>query len=247
VTSWSARRPRKYRAPTWSWASLDERVVHHYTLNPEILHHWTLNADITEYRPGYESCMITLIEARVDVLGADSTGQLKGSHLRVLGIMRPCHLFSITKQDDALISLDMMSSEVGNLAIGNFPVKVDAFLDVPDEVGGHVQLYCLPVFHWWDNSYTGLILRRGVAPGTFERVGLFENRVETSKESMSSFVLFILMIFQIPDGFFESSDPEKRWKTIISQEYAKGWYSTCKVPEYIEGLESIQPQEIVIV
>jgi hypothetical protein len=228
---YDARRPLEYRAPTWSWASLDSNIDHYPSLHPR-------------WENGRDGC--TVLEAQVVGLGSDTTGQVKGGHLRVLGIVRPCHLFLDDQENVQYVSLDMMNDAAACLSIDDIPAKHKAHFDLPDEVCGYDQLHILLVLRLNVNDCLGLILRKDEALGTFERVGVFEHR-RSGLRSLSYFTRLMLTVYQIPNNFFNSPDPQERLKTLVSKEYEKAQDVDYLVPKSIEGLEKVQPQEIVIV
>lgn len=65
--------PQKYRAPTWSWASVDGAVIYS-----------ELGGD---YHP-----LARVLEAITIPLSEDLTGSLKGGHIRMLGYLRQVFL-----------------------------------------------------------------------------------------------------------------------------------------------------------
>lgn len=62
-------KPQHYRAPTWSWASIDAGIVHH--------HYEALELEV----------MITVQEASVQCLTDDPTGQVSGGHISLRGMV----------------------------------------------------------------------------------------------------------------------------------------------------------------
>lgn len=64
-------RPETYRAPSWSWASIDGHVV-------------TGNRDPNDWRS-----LSTILEGYIIPVGADSTGQVSNGHIHAPGLLRP--------------------------------------------------------------------------------------------------------------------------------------------------------------
>ena len=104
------------------------------------------------------------------------------------------------------------------------------------------------VFQWASqHAYVGLVLRRGSVPGTFERVGLFDQmpgRGETIWPQQQRFRSFVLTQFEDPQ--FGNAGAEQRWLDLVDKEFRKA-NETRRLPTTIEGLTWIEPQEILIV
>lgn len=110
-------RPPHYRAPSWSWASLDGFVD------------WPC---IT--RTGN---MITIIEAHVTSVTSDATGQVKDGFIRLRGHLCPAELY---------LNNTKFPIELG-LRVGPhqfFEEKTSIYPDISSEdISG--RLYCLPI------------------------------------------------------------------------------------------------------
>jgi hypothetical protein len=75
----SPSRPGKYRAPSWSWASIDGGII---------LDHDTP----THNRVGYDKYRAKILEARVDCESHNAFGQVSGGILRLCGLWLPIYL-----------------------------------------------------------------------------------------------------------------------------------------------------------
>jgi hypothetical protein len=227
-SSFQTRRPSKYRAPTWSWASVDGPIGYLWTGGEQ----------------RWQQCC-TVLDAQVDTVGDDHTGQLKGGYLRVFGTLRSCHLLLQTDRAQSVyISMDMGSELPERTRKATLVNQLDANFDVPSEVDESTQLYALLVRYKNIRPplCRGLIVRQGLQPGTFQRVGCFHSWLANKK----SFTAFISMQFNIPDNFLKQPGLEERWHNTFSQVYQQ-FRKDGRLPESIEGLERIQPQEITIV
>ena len=143
-------RPRPYRAPSWSWASVDGAVQSEYGQ--------------------YDGILISILDAVVTPVGADSTGQIKDGFIRLSGriflaeLVRP----SITVRVD---------SEV---------FETFYYPDTNPEALGGPSVYVLPIRSYdYENTPWILCLVLDAAPqgnGTYERIG----RCDFSKEKACS-------------------------------------------------------------
>ena len=138
-------RPRPYRAPSWSWASVDEAV------------------SVEGGR--CDGIMITILDAVVTPVGADSTGQIKDGFIRLNGRIFPAELVQCSAQLPRYMTV-RVDSEM---------FETTCYLDVKPEALGGLSAYLLPIRSYdYKNTpwVAGLILQ--AAPkgnGTYERIG----------------------------------------------------------------------------
>ena len=147
LTDLPLTRPRLYRAPSWSWASVDHEVRSAYETNDGIL--------------------IAILDAVVTPVGPDSTGQIKDGFIRLNGRIFLAELFGKKEHKRAFPELRMNSEVLDGLC------KIDT--QVPTI--GTISVYYLPIRSptvknepWLE----GLILQ--AAPqgnGTYERIGVY--------------------------------------------------------------------------
>lgn len=71
------RRPAEYRAPTWSWASLDGRITYNSQYLDASLH--------LELDPDFEDVPFRVITCYTDLQGRNPLGAVKAGVLRVIG------------------------------------------------------------------------------------------------------------------------------------------------------------------
>ncbi|EPE26446.1 hypothetical protein GLAREA_02359 [Glarea lozoyensis ATCC 20868] len=223
-------RPLRYRAPSWSWASIDAHITCHHALSPSDLR-------------GQTCC--TVLEAQVETLGHDTTGQVKGGFLRVSGVLRPCHFWTQPKDLRPQVLLDTTDHIAEIVLTDFFPIILEAMFDHPSEIDDSIQLYCLPVLHSVRSNFRGMVVRAGSTPETFERVGMFYTSI-SEDDGLETFAKFVIVMFEIPESFLDHPDPYERWRRLVAEEYQKTGY-VRQSPELIEGLKRMECREIVIV
>ncbi|RGP69221.1 hypothetical protein FLONG3_7857 [Fusarium longipes] len=174
-------RPDTYRAPSWSWASLDGEIDSYDEYVP-----WIWNQKDVELA----SIEDISIEPR-DAHGSFPTGRVAGGYIDMTCYMRPCHLLRIS--DGSNLSKNEESSEaliitteqyhkcgrdsgLGACTEGTDPNEQlrkfanSCILDFPDEIpeSRWIQVYCVPLQLAWRQtdryeqsiweSYEGLVL-----------------------------------------------------------------------------------------
>ena len=148
-----AKRPRPYRAPSWSWASLDGPV----------------------YAQGarYDNFVITILDADVTPVGADRTGQIKDGFIRLNGRVIPAKLVDFmaeklryklrvdSEELRGVCKLDTQIPDVSTLSVYYLPVRSYVFENDP--------------------TLFGLVLQTAAkGNGTYERIGICYIRDEKS-------------------------------------------------------------------
>ena len=140
-------RPRPYRAPSWSWASLDVRVASNYG--------------------EYDSIFITVLDAGVTPVGADPTGQIKDGFIRLNGRIYPAEVVSKPGRMERSCGLQVNSEDLK----GNF------WLDTQPQDLGTLDVLILPIWSGsrFTTSLTeGLILQAAAqGNGTYQRIGAY--------------------------------------------------------------------------
>ena len=149
-------RPRPYRAPSWSWASVDDVV-------------WTRIADDG-------TILTTILDAGVTPIGADSAGQIKDSFIRLNGRIYPAEVVSRPGYEKIESGLQVNSKDLHGYCM----------LDTQPPLGTvnvyylPIRSYIDEKRSW----LTGLILQPAAhRNGTYERIGVY---AINSKESYSA-------------------------------------------------------------
>ena len=153
-TSLQLTRPKPYRAPSWSWASVDQKVS---------ICRWS-----------YDGILITILDAVVSPVGPDSTGQIKDGFIRLNGRILLAELLRIPVRPETDFELRMSSEDLVGLCT----------LDTQLQAIGTTTVYYLPIgSHIFENEQLidGLLLQP--APrgnGTYERIGVYNCMCEES-------------------------------------------------------------------
>ncbi|KAF4452206.1 hypothetical protein F53441_4946 [Fusarium austroafricanum] len=174
TTTGSSRRPERYRAPSWSWASLDGEVE-----SFEGFVTWVWNQKDVELAKIVDVCIKPRLSPSLSL-----TGQVTAGHIDMESYLRPCHLLKLPAnellsdegQSEALIISSRQLAASPWLEHYQEGMKVHQFansctLDVPYEITGSewIQVYCVPLQlghrqtdryeqSIWE-SYEGLVLQ----------------------------------------------------------------------------------------
>ena len=147
MTRLPSARPRPYRAPSWSWAFVDDEVHSAYETDDGIL--------------------IAILDAVVTPVGPDSTGQIKDGFIRLNGRIFLVELFRDPVLQKTSPKLRMNSEDLGGLFR----------LDTQFPAIGTTSVYYLPIrSHTYENEpwLEGLILQAAArGNGTYERIGRY--------------------------------------------------------------------------
>ncbi|CAF9911112.1 hypothetical protein IMSHALPRED_009928 [Imshaugia aleurites] len=191
----TVRRPSKYRAPSWSWASVDTQVINQF------VHRELFSA-------------ITVTDSHIDHLSSDPFSQVTGGWIRVLGTLHPALLYSSDTyrwdlkytlvlpqtgmQLYAMPDAEPKTSDFSRRALKNPIIRRDKtpqMVEMLDslkfkEKGKFVfwyenPLYLLPVLSDVLQKGTFGIVLEPVASerGTYKRWGWFEESVPSYRES----------------------------------------------------------------
>jgi len=173
------RRPLRYRAPSWSWASLDCPIDNHWTI-PD--HRREVNLAVVQ-------------DIRVDATNSDGTGQVLGGYLSIhgpLGLVtweRKTHwIMRINEAESFSISSVRELTDTGDPVGGlshRFSINEwnDAIFDAFEEDQPSETLWCLPIHTGYrkgissvdftpESNIYGLLLDQ-VKDGYYRRVGAF--------------------------------------------------------------------------
>lgn len=155
-----------YRAPSWSWASLKDKV----TLYP-----------ITSKEN--EKIVIEILEAETFPVAEDDTGQLVGGYLRLEGFLRAAEWAFYKPQSDS--EPWTMKDLAARLSFEGWdkPRDITVWEDEWDRINlvefGKDAVFCLPIHLWWnedgDICTEGLVLAKiEFQDDLFRRVGKFK-------------------------------------------------------------------------
>jgi hypothetical protein len=148
----------RYRAPSWSWASVDGKVL---LTTPHI------DEDIL--------ALVEIVSADVKTVTEDRTSQVQNGFLTVTGVLIPTayHLDASRSSGGRLVVASMGSSKEFNIFV-DFDVHPNEAVE---------DLLCLPFFHYLspeadgekgEAGVEGLVLRKnGSSTSCYFRVGIF--------------------------------------------------------------------------
>lgn len=142
-------RPDTYRAPTWSWASMDGQVV-------------TGNRDPNNWR-----LLPTLLDGNIIPVGADPTGQVSNGHIRAQGVLRP-----VTWDCN-------WSGRIYQLLLDGVTPDYSTFWPDDIRSLPNVEVYCFPILdRYMETTRTvdGLVLVKttdGNSNNEYKRIGSF--------------------------------------------------------------------------
>lgn len=174
---WSKRKdnpiapePRDYRAPSWSWASVDGKV----TLYP-----------ITDTQT--EEISVEILEAKTFSIVGGEMSQLTHGHINLRGTLRPAHMAQFRPDYSTRLSLEPDGKPTTSINV--WPDNLDNIFPATVK---RLPVFCLPVHVWWnsdgDRCTEGLILSQteGRHEAKFKRVGRFKISLADS-EVLESF------------------------------------------------------------
>ncbi|KAL8853687.1 MAG: hypothetical protein Q9221_001498 [Calogaya cf. arnoldii] len=147
-----AYRPTTYRAPSWSWASVEGECsyLREYDGSPKV-------------NPPEQ--LIEVLAARIELVTEDDMGLVKGGYLDVSG-----QLSEISPRGET-----WQSGRSSPLLIQGLPTNLSIDLDDAEpDIDGPV--YCLMMVIYPDGMLKGLALQRIVASNLFRRIGFVTNR-----------------------------------------------------------------------
>jgi hypothetical protein len=143
-----SKRPQKYRAPSWSWASIDGgKVVMMYRFNGDFFPH------------------VQIIDVRIDLLTSDPTGQVKDGSLQLFG---PLMTVSMAESIYTHGEIDLKIHNVWCPCAKSHPNVVDESNRVVE------NLHIIPIrglMDSTDQSYCLLLQPSGLKRGQFKRYG----------------------------------------------------------------------------
>jgi hypothetical protein len=155
-----SEQPNAYRAPSWSWASVDAPIEDFIGLYSE-----------DKGRGQTWNALVDIVDVKVELETDDPMGQVRSGSLRLRGVLLPVNVLQVTTlryafQDDGIILLD------------DYPTDLRFQRD--DEPTNFVaprQLFCLPISMTFSESYTtvtdfeSILLEQVGSQSSYRRVG----------------------------------------------------------------------------
>ncbi len=143
-------RPNKYRAPSWSWASINGNVI-----------------PGGGGRDSEWKFMPSLLEAYITAVGNDTTGQVANGWLRIRGILKPAKSECLWRGRLYQLLLDDEYTDSNNFSP-----------DVESDLEGQDVVHCLPLFEksWEGERYIRGLVLSNTRHSQFEfvRLGIFK-------------------------------------------------------------------------
>ncbi|PQE32222.1 heterokaryon incompatibility protein [Rutstroemia sp. NJR-2017a WRK4] len=149
-----SRRPQNYRAPSWSWASIDGGEVVMRSQSDECYRH-----------DGNSDPQVQIIDVRIDLLTSDPTGQVKDGSLQLFG-----PLMTVSRAKSRINEMGDIKLKINNVW---FPWVVPR-PDVGESNRPVENLHIIPIQEYWNvkNSFNCLLLEpTGLKMGQFKRYG----------------------------------------------------------------------------
>jgi hypothetical protein len=148
-----SQRPSEYRAPSWSWASLDGRL------------YW---AQMTLDRPPLSVSLVKVLSVETFPLTTETTGQLSGGYCLLRGVLRQADVYTDSSRNSAL-TLEGSSELLGFLPDVAMPE-------------GKIGVVCLPVGQYMLGpgpvTVERLVLSKGnTGEDKFSRIGHFRCQI----------------------------------------------------------------------
>lgn len=149
-------RPSIYRAPSWSWLSLDANIPGSVIIGPSVL--------------------IEILDAHTTLVDDNSpTGQVKHGVIRVRGQLEKVYLQKVPRTRDSYSICEEDDKKTGLLTVAFDETAFRA-----------TQAYIMPVMFSRGDTLEGLLLvSTEQAPAEFRRVGFFESDDEETHEQLT--------------------------------------------------------------
>jgi hypothetical protein len=199
-----ATRPAKYRAPSWSWASIDGAVV------------------LRKIEPSMDTCILCLdiLSSNINLVSDDPTGQVRGGSLQVYGLMKRVSLHkSILEalsgyETLTLVPVEELLENNKNSELDSRPtsVEISFFPDSNTQTLGSEQaeIYCLLVESSRESrspTIGGLVINSTESPDCFQRIGTFQASGPIACAALKYNLLATVRNPQDAWEWFDSSNP----------------------------------------
>ena len=154
------KRPRRYRAPSWSWLSIDS-IVEFYSGNDNVY-------DI----------LFEVLNVRIDNTGLNNFGSIKGGYIVGRGLLKPALWGKSTDDQVGHLLIDDESIEHGGRWHDRGSTQVTMDLGLGENCN---SVWCLPVLRVFVELYSGtperiigiILVPTGHAEEEYKRVGCF--------------------------------------------------------------------------
>jgi hypothetical protein len=142
-----------YRAPTWSWASVDGEA-------------WSHPISLMDG----EAILVNIIEAVVQNAGSNDTGSVVSGRIKMRGMLKQTRLFYLHEDEIYMLLFDGRGPKDTNDSI--------AYPDCAERSKDNDELWCVPVHRFeveeGDWRIYGLILEKTPVKGEYQRLGAFK-------------------------------------------------------------------------
>lgn len=148
VENWSGVKPQAYRAPSWSWASVDGQILYE---------NWVL---FDSWSP-----LVSILHAQVTTVDGNKPGQVSHGLLRLRGTLFKPEALAKNRMEGSI--------SPGKTMMTYIDLEISSCMQLPAD-----GVFCLPLIRSRGTLHglRGLLLRAcddGVDRGRFERVGYF--------------------------------------------------------------------------
>ncbi|CAG8979363.1 hypothetical protein HYALB_00002489 [Hymenoscyphus albidus] len=157
------RRTSSYVAPSWSWASLNAEIF--------------LFDSIRDRTDVY---FAEILQANVEPVGDDHTGQLRGGFIRLIGALQHVMVSKAPTPEELpllafcnLVERNLQSESVSRNGTGQDIIY--GHIDVDDMAGVNEQFLFLPLLSTYGDCH-GILVRETADAGIFTRVGMARTR-----------------------------------------------------------------------
>ncbi|KAE8445555.1 hypothetical protein EG329_013319 [Mollisiaceae sp. DMI_Dod_QoI] len=141
-----------YRAPTWSWASVDGEV-------------WSHPISLMDG----EEILVSIVEAVVQNAGSNTTRSVASGSIKMRGLLKQARLFSLDEDELHVLLFN-----------GRGPTDINDSIAYPDRIEAYKsdELWCVPIHRFeveeGDWRIYGLVLEETSVKGEYQRLGVFK-------------------------------------------------------------------------
>jgi hypothetical protein len=166
-------RPLEYRAPSWSWASVDGVICHYITIRAQSLIH--------------------VEDVVLNYATEDYTGAVTGGWLDLRGSLKPMRLQEIERNGSTVwhmtVDNSIVSQRYANTTHGDIGVSLDIGAEEVstfDYDNVEERLFFMPSFDLKEHYSLQCLMFRLASPEstTFERIGLVEAHTEQGRDML---------------------------------------------------------------
>lgn len=182
-----SKRPSPYRAPTWSWLSVDAEV-----------HLWP---NLTEEMVGraVPTTLIEILDVQIQLLGNNKTGQITGGYIKIHGYLKAATTVSTGPSTRWALQID-----------GKKMIDLIGWWDEGPPGVCAENLFLLPVLYYGGGQ--GLILTpTGIDEDQYRRLGYFFTRKRADLQRLLRKKRVYALDHKSPDAVDAAVDDEDRW------------------------------------